>query len=83
MILAKLVILLAWIVVRCGLAPGSVKSIIFYTICAYLVLSLRVGCSCQYAQMIFEFLFLSNFVIFVNMGLYGSEKFKTLLLLQL
>ena len=48
--------------------------------------SLRVGCYSQYAEMIFEFRKKNNlrnvFLILVNMGRYGSEYFKMLLLVQ-
>ena len=74
-----------------GVRRPSVKSI--ETIAPIWVLSLHVGCSSQYAQIIFEFLkkkkkkkkktnkpFLRNFLIFVNIVPYGSENFKKLLL---
>ncbi len=83
--------LLAEIMVRCRLVPASVRQVnyLWYYNCAYLVLSLHVSCSSQYAQMIFEcrkinifWFFLRNFLIFVHIGPYGGENFKTLLLAQ-
>ena len=48
--------LLADIMVQCGLAPASVRQVNYpWNYCAYLVLSLRVGCSGRCVQIIFEF----------------------------
>ncbi len=75
----------AGIMVWCGLAPApvvrpsTVRPSLNY-LWNYLVLSLPVVCSSQYAQMIFEFQkknhFLCNFLFFVKMGPIGAKIAK-------